>query len=169
MLDPRSKTIDGVDFNFLPMDPFVVARLEKKLAPVLLPVIGGLKALTLDADVSDADVSDAIDFEVMARGLREAITDLPDNEYELMLKTVLGSVTATVPNLGAELCSQKGAIVFQGNTMLLYKVVVEAMRYNKFIPFALIEGGGAIKGIVSSLARTTVQPKSGLKLERSEP
>lgn len=164
MLDPQSKTIDGVDFNFLPMDPFVVARLEKKLAPVLLPVIGGLKALTLDADVSDA-----IDFEVMARGLREAITDLPDNEYELMLKTVLGSVTATVPNLGAELCSQKGAIVFQGNTMLLYKVVVEAMRYNKFIPFALIEGGGAIKGIVSSLARTTVQPKSGLKLERSEP
>lgn len=164
MLDPQSKTIDGVDFNFLPMDPFVVARLEKKLAPVLLPVIGGLKALTLDADVSDA-----IDFEVMARGLREAITDLPDNEYELMLKTVLGSVTATAPNLGAELCSQKGAIVFQGNTMLLYKVVVEAMRYNKFIPFALIEGGGAIKGIVSSLARTTVQPKSGLKLERSEP
>lgn len=164
MLDPQSKTIDGVDFNFLPMDPYVVARLEKKLAPVLLPVIGGLKALTLDTDVSDA-----IDFEVMARGLREAITDLPDNEYELMLKTVLGSVTATVPNLGAELCSQKGAIVFQGNTMLLYKVVVEAMRYNKFIPFALIEGGGAIKGIVSSLARTTVQPKSGLKLERSEP
>lgn len=164
MLDPQSKTLDGIDFNFLPMDPFVVARLEKKLAPVLLPVIGGLKALTLDADVSDA-----IDFEVMARGLREAITDLPDNEYEQMLKTVLGSVTATVPNVGAELCSQKGAAVFQGNTMLLYKVVIEAMRYNKFIPFALIEGGGAIKGIVSSLARTTVQPKSGLKLERSEP
>ena len=161
MLDPQTKTIEGIDFNFLPMDPFVVARLEKKLAPVLLPIIGGLKALSLDTDVSEA-----IDFETVARGLRTAITELPDNEYEQMLKTVLGSITAVVPNIGAELCSQKGAVVFQGNTMLMYKVVIEAMRFNKFIPFALIEGGGAMKGIVSSLARTTAQPASGLRLER---
>lgn len=161
MLDPQTKILDGIEFNFLPMDPFVVARLEKRLAPMLLPFIGGLKALSLEAELDEA-----IDFETVARGLREAITQLPDNDYEQMVKTILGSVTAIVPGVGAETCSQKGSIVFQGNTMLLYKVVIEAMRYNKFIPFALIEGGGAIKGIVSSLARTTAQPKSGLKLER---
>ncbi len=164
MLEPQIKSIDGIEFNFLPMDPFVVARLEKKLAPVLLPIIGGLKALDLEADVAEA-----LDFEVVAKGLRQAITEFSDTEYDQLLKTMLANVSVALVGVGQAACSAQGSAVFQGNTMLLYKVIIEAMRYNKFIPFALAEGGGAISGIVSSLARTTAQPRNGLKLARSEP
>lgn len=162
MLEPKTEIIDGLEFNFVAMDPWAVVKLEKKLAPLLLPIIGGLKALDLSADVADA-----LDFEALSRGLREAISELPDAEYETMLKALLANVSTPVAQHGQVSCAAEGARVFQGNTMLLYKVAVAAMRYNKFIPFALLERGGAMMGIVSSIARSAVPSGTGLKLERS--
>ena len=163
MLESTSKTLAGIEFNFLPMDPFVVVKLEKKIAPLLLPIIGGLKALD-----AEANIEDAIDFEALSRGLREAITELPDAEFEGLLKVVLSHVSVGVTGKGQVLCNAEGSVVFQGNTMLLYNVVLEAMRFNKFLPFALLERGGAMMGIVSSIARSSVPQKTGLKLVPSE-
>lgn len=163
MLEPKTEIIDGVEFNFIPMDPFVVVKLEKKIAPLLLPVLGGLKLLDISAELEDA-----IDLEALSRGLREAISEMPDDEYEKLLKSLLVNVTATAPGSPAASCAAEGSRVFQGNTLLLYKVCLAAMRFNKFIPFALLERGGAIAGIASSIARASATTGSGLKLERSE-
>lgn len=162
MLEAKTETIDGVEFNFVGMDPFAVVKLEKKLAPLLLPIIGGLKVLDVDADLSDA-----LDMEALSKGLREAISELPDADFEAMLREILRHVSTSVVGKGVVACNAEGASVFQGNTFLLYKVVLAYMRYAKFLPFAVLERGGAILGIVSSFARTQSQPASGLKLERS--
>lgn len=162
MLEPQNKTIDGVDFQFLPMDPFLVIRLEKRIAPLLLPIISGIKGFSMQAELSEV-----IDFETLSRALREAISEMADSDFEFLVRSLLSHVTTPVQGAGVVTCDgNQGKSVFVGNSMLLYKVAVEAMRFNKFIPFAVLEGGDGMAATVSSFVQNASQKKTGLKLER---
>ena len=162
MLEPKNTILDDVEFQFLPMDPFVVVKLEKRLMPLVLPIVAGIKGFD-----ASAKISEVLDFGLISKALIEAIQGLSDTDFESLLKQILSHVTTVLPGAGAVDCSSiHGKTVFSGNTLLMYKVVVEAMRFNKFLPFAVLGDGAPIKEIASSLVASVSKPASGLRLER---
>lgn len=165
MLEPKTESIDGVEFQFLPMDPITVKLLEKRIIPLLLPVIGAIKSFDLTADM---DLAEAMDMESLVQNMTTALVGLSDTDFRNFLETMLRSMTVVVPGAGAVSAgSTAGQTVFQGNSMLMYKVLVAAMRFNKFLPFGAIEDGSGILGIVSSTLQNGGRKSSGLKLDRS--
>ena len=165
MLQPMTKAIGEYEFSFLPLSPFKGLILEKKVLTLLAPIIGGLKNLDgLAGNESDEErIDDVVDFAAISRGIGEALTRFTDSELESFAKGLLANVTVVVPGEGAFACdSFKGSQVFTGNFSLMYQVMIEVMRFNKFSPFALWELGGGIEGITSFVKPNKTPKKPGL-------
>lgn len=160
MLTTTIKTIGGVKFQLTPLPVLKAARLDKQVLALIAPVLGGFKGLSLEAELADMDL------EVMARGVSMALQTLPDSAFTGLLRECLESVDylpegATPTNLGSE--DAMGS-VFSGRLDLLYKVVLEVMRFNRFTPFALVEAGGGLLKIAGSKKDSEKAGKGGLKL-----
>lgn len=159
MLEPLSKNIDGIDFQFLPMDPFKALELDKQTNTLLAPLLGGL-ALGGDDEVS---------VEGLARGVSLALQQQGNKEFVALFRDLFTTVTVVVPSQGAHPAgSPTGLSVFQGNLILMYKVAFEVMRYNKFLPFGLLQLGPGIMRTLTSSALMQKLQKSGLQSEKSE-
>ena len=156
MLEPLTKTIDGLDFQFLPMDPFKALELDKQTNALLAPLLGGI-SLGMDDEVS---------VEGLARGVSLALQQQGNKDFVQLFRELFSTVTVVVPGQGAHPASSAtGASVFQGNIMLMYKVAFEVMRYNKFLPFGLIQLGPGIMRMLSSSGLMQKLQKSGLSSE----
>lgn len=145
MLEPITKEIDGITFQFTPMDPLTALDLDREVNTLLMPLLGGL-------DVGDG-TGDAINLEVMVRGLAGALKSHDRASYTRLFKDMFASVQVVVPGKGAhDLNSPVGMSVFHGQIMLMYKVFFEVMRYNKFLPFALSQLGPAMGKMLATFA-----------------
>ena len=165
MLTTETKTIDGVKFQFQPLPVLKAARLDKRVLALIAPVLGGFKGLNMDSNMAD------LDLEAVARGVALALQTLPDTEFTGLLRECLETVVylpegAAPAPLGTE---EAMGQVFTGRLDLLYRVVVEVMRFNRFTPFALLELGGGLRQILGSNGETAKVKKGGLKLDRSAP
>jgi hypothetical protein len=159
MLEPMTKEIGGVNFQFLPMPVLRASRLDKKVLGLLAPIIGGLESLDPTAEVS---------MESLTGGLSRAMDSLDDNTLTTLIKDTLTFVT-WIGEKGAQPLSSEAMLdsCFQGRLDLMYKVMFEAWRYNKFTPFSVLEHFGGLGQILTSAKGSIGDKKSGLKLERS--
>ena len=170
MLEKETHEIGGLQFTFTPIDPFKAIVLDKKVLSLLVPVLGGLKNLTASGEGDeDLNLTDMIDFRLVADGLSEALSKMKDADFEAFAREMLRSVYVEIPGKGAGSCADaKGAQAFVGNITLMYEVMIQVMRYNKFTPFALAERGLGIDEIVSSIAPTSSTKRRGVALAPSE-
>lgn len=163
MLTPLTKMMDGQEFTFMAMPPFVVLKLSRKVLTILTPLIGGLDDLDVKADVN---------MEAMARAVTTAITTLSDADLTHLAQSTLAYVQWTGPEgIGVVELGKESLInqVFTGQFELMIQVVVEAWRFNKFPPFAQLERFGGLEKILTSKKAAPGKEKSGLRLERSAP
>lgn len=153
MIEPKKIIVDGLEFNLQPLPALEAMKLDKRVTTLLIPLIGGLKDLSLDAD---------IDFETAARGLYEAFNRMDDNEFQSLVVNLLRSVQY-LPQGGAptELTQETINQIFMGKLVSIYKLMIEVMRFNKFSPFELVGAGNVITKILSSTKRIQKEKPSG--------
>lgn len=168
--EPQVKEMGGFTFTFMAMNPFKALVLDKKVLALLVPVLGGLKDLTPSEDEEEKKpLTDMIDFKLVSEGLSESLGKMKDAEFEAFARDLLRSVIVTIPGAGAHSCADdKGATCFTTNIALMYEIMLEVMRFNKFTPFALAERGLGIEEIVSSIAPTSSAKRRGVALGTSE-
>ena len=147
----------------MPMNPIKALILDKRVLSLLAPLLAGLKGVKPDATEEDVE----LDFEAISRGLQDALGNFSDTDYEKFVNDLLQYVTVKTNN-GALACNDSRAIgVFSGNLQLIYKLMIEVMRFNKFTPFALVDSGVGIRGIVTSLVPQSTQKENGTPSETS--
>ena len=146
MLAVTKIIVDGMSFQLIPLPALKALRLDKKVVTVLIPAISGLKELNLDAQ---------IDLESLSRGISEALSRLSDDDFENLAIDLLSSVTYIPDNaVPIELTStQEINNIFSGKLITIYKLFFEVMKYNKFSPFALLEGDGNLMSKIIGLSR----------------
>lgn len=159
MIEPKNIELDGMKFQLQPLPSLKALRLDKKVIELVVPVIGGIKEFSLDAE---------IDLEAVSKAFSESLGRMRDDEFEKLVADLLSSVLylpigGTPQELNPEVINQ----VFRGKISLIYKLAFQVMRYNKFSPFELVGGGNVISKILSSTEQTKTQKKSGSKLETS--
>jgi hypothetical protein len=160
MIEPKRIRVDGLCFDMQPLPALKAIGLDKKILTLAIPILGGLKNISLDSD---------IDFEAISRGLYEAFNKLDTAEFEILVSDILCK-TAYMPEHGApeELTKTTIDRIFQGSLQTLYKLIFEVMRFNKFTPFVLAEGGGVAKLIGSFVSPIKKKKKPGRKSGISE-
>jgi hypothetical protein len=162
MLEPKDlniKEMTGV-FQLKPIPALKAIKLDKKIMTLLVPVIGGLKDVSLDA---------GIDMSTVARGLSEALNDLDDKDTEqLIIDLLYGVVYVKSGEPPMEL--NEGTInnVFNGCFEKLYDLIFEVMKYNKFSPFRLAAGGKKIPGMFGLLSMKKEEKSTKKDLVKSE-
>lgn len=188
MLKVENKRIGGMDFQFSPMPVLKAARLDKKVIGLIIPIITGFGGIveTLFQDVVQGKESDVtgdattmtdamhdilkdLDFDRISSALIQSFDSLRDEELQALILGSLYDVTATVPGHGAvEITTEASLdIVFSRKLSLMYQVMFESWRYNKFTPFAVLDLIGA-QETIDGLDKGTEKHKStGLKLVRS--
>ena len=136
--------VDKMRFQLSPLPLLKVLRLDKKVLALVLPALSGF-----------TDLDAQIDFGLLSKGISEALTRMPDNDFESLALDLLSSV-AYLPDNGAPVemtSAQELNTIFSGKILTIYKLLFEVMRFNKFSPFALLEGGGNLTGLISGLLK----------------
>lgn len=167
MLDPIEKEISGYTFTLHPLNPFKAAVLDKKLITLLVPIIAGFK--DLDENNLEESLDQMLDFKAISEGISTALGNMKDADFEYFIKELLKSAIVQTRTNGAHVCTDpKGEEVFEGNVFLIYEVIFEIMRFNKFSPFALAGRGEGIKQMVSSVVPRGKQKRRGPLSRKSE-
>lgn len=136
MLDPLNITIDGLDFQYMPLSPVEVLKLDKTLLGLLAPALAGM---------SKKDGKLDIDLSVSAPALGNLLIQLPDEQFMAFATRLLGRTTCITG--GTNLMSSAAAfnkVFAESSVVTIYKVLFEALKYNKFSFFELAASGAAM-------------------------
>lgn len=150
MIEQKTITIDGIEFQLNPMNLFTALKLDKKVVSMLLPIMGNLNDLDSEVDLGE-----------MLETLGESLEKMSDADTEKFFTDMLTKVIAIVPG-GTPVQLNRSTIesVFAGKLITLYKLVGEVMKYNKFTPFELLGAGGLTNVISGFASPTSAQKKS---------
>jgi hypothetical protein len=148
MLDIQNITIDGMEFQLVPLPILKAARLDKKVISILTPVLGTVKSLDDEIDLGK----------------------VIDEEYEKFIIDLCSTVTCHKPGQPpVQLMGENINELFKGALKTLYKLMYEVMKYNKFSPFALMADSGNLTTIMSLFAgQEETTKEDGKELETSE-
>ena len=189
MREPAFVDVEGVNFQILPMPLIEARKWDGKIAMILVPLLGALDAFDekpakvaepaeeIEANdgapvepASSKDPSDDVDikdFSKISMSLQAALSALPDEVMNTMIRGMLSKVTCISCENGPLVlnCDKNIDIAFEGcGPVALYKLVFEVARFNKFTPFVLAGAGGATGGILASLVPGGI--RKGLSLAR---
>lgn len=136
--------VDGMKFQLIPLPLLKVLKLDKQLLTLLLPALSGFK--NLDAEV---------DLEAITKGISEALTRMPNEDFESFVTDLLSCATYLPSNSPPVQMTSTDQVntIFSGKILSVYKLLFQVMKHNKFSPFALMEGGGDLKGLISGLLK----------------
>ena len=144
--------IDGLQFEIIAMPTLNAMVLDKRLSTLLIPAISGIKDLKEDTKV---------DLKLMAEALATALGGLSADEFEKMLIDLLAYTRYKddrAYDMNKEIINSK----FRRKGTVLYRLILEVMKFNNFIPFELL-GGLGMEKIFSLKAQIKKRTKSGNK------
>ena len=191
MREPAFVNVEGVNFQILPMPLMESRKWDAKILMVLTPLLGALDAFEEKPKVEEgaeptaeigtegdlpaeapevekpADDVEIKDFSKISQSLQAALSALPDEVMNTMIRGMFSKVTCIDCENGPLVlnCDKNIDIAFEGcGPTALYKLVFEVARFNKFTPFALAGTGDATGGILASLVPGGI--RKGLSLAR---
>lgn len=155
MIEPKRIIIKDRDdndmvFNLQPLPALKAIVLDKKIMSLLIPALGGIK-----------DLDKEFDLKIASMAMAESLTKLSDQEYEKFVIDLLTGVQLV--QQGQEIKSittDQINVLFLGNAKGLYKLMFEVMKFNKFTPFELVEGGNLIQKITGSMNKSPKTKKN---------
>jgi hypothetical protein len=160
MIETKLIAIDGIEFQLRSIPILSALKLDKKVVSLLLPLLGGVEDISLDAKI---DIGKGVN------AIAEVLGKMPDVEFEKFVIDMLSSTVAMVPGEGAQdISAGNFNTIFAGRLMTVYKLLWEVMKFNKFSPFVLAEGGLGIAQIFTSVKENQEILLSGEKSEVSE-
>lgn len=149
IIEKKEKEIDGFRFEMFLMPTLKAMVLDKKLSTLLIPALGGIKDLE----------KRTVDFKLMAEAVATALGNLPDNEFQKTLLDLL-SHCRYMGEKAVDLTEDVINTQFRAKSIVLYKLVVEVMKFNNFIPFELLDGLGIAKMLISGSPEKKQKNKS---------
>ena len=144
MLETKDIEIGDMKFQLNPLKGFKAVKLDKKVISLCLPALKGVK----DMDEQSIDIG------MIISGITDALDGMTEGDFEKfvldLLSTTILQITGKPPMV---IDSNTIDSEFQGESITLYKLLFEVMKYNKFTPFVLASGGGSgtLKTLTSSL------------------
>lgn len=150
MIEPKTIIIDKIKFYLQPLRPLKAIRLDKQVLALCIPAFGGVEDLSLDSE---------IDLSKLTQGISTALQKMEDDVFEKFIKDLFsGACVIEKESPPEELTEEVINRIFRGGKMLtMYKLAFEIMKFNKFTPFELVEGGSVIEKI-DSLTKQTKKP-----------
>lgn len=165
MREPTQVVINDKVFHLLPMKVRRAGELERKLLKALAPMLSGLGGVLgllpelmplLDKSAPETDASAAmkgmqlrdmlpmLDLNRLALGAQEALSALPDHEFDALICGMFSNVSTSVPNKG-NVSLVTGDLIDMAidSTAEMYQLMYEVARFNKFLPFGLLGAGDA--------------------------
>lgn len=159
--EPKTIELGGRSFTLAPIPLRRAGDLERKLLRIVAPVlIGGLGKILQGIDLkgldkgskSDADLgkdilgrflSSNIDLDSFAQSIQDALSVLPDAEFNQLILGMLERVQYHGPE-GSEYLNNWDRIdeAFD-STAGIYLMIFEVARFNKFLPFGLAGTGNS--------------------------
>jgi len=114
-----------------PMPVREVLKYDRKIVGIVAPVIGDFFGV-------DPESVDPNDITRIATAFATQLNSLPDSEYLPMMESMLSTVTFVAPGMApAVLTADNWDSQLSGRgSLLIYKIIVEVVKYNKFLPFA---------------------------------
>jgi len=141
MRDPKQVTIGDKVFTLNPMKARAAGEFQRKLGKVIIPLLGGIQAMQSVGDLG------SLPMDMLTGGLQQALTALPDAEFDTLLLGMCKYVSTTIEGKGV--CTlHTGDLVDAAidKPTDLYILMFEIARYNEFLPFALLGDGSATPG-----------------------
>ena len=150
----EKKDVEIGDFQFeiIAMPTIKAMVLDKKLTTLLIPALSGIKDLNEETE---------IDLKLMAEAVATALSGLSANEFETMLIDLL-SYTRYKDDRAYDMNKEVINSKFRRNGTVLYKLILEVMKFNNFLPFELL-GGLGIEKMNSLKSQIKKKKKAGSK------
>ena len=182
--------IEGRKFQIHLMDPWDSIGLDVEVAQLCAPMgelLTGLKkgsaaeqenpagesenpAETAGEGQESGELTDE-ELETLFAAFTKLLQGLKPDTFADLLKRLIGGVEYT-PNKGiaftlGDATSLQRKQIFGQNMIIMYRLMLEVARFNKFLPFALSDIGSLIAGTSGSPKQKQSKKRQGLKLAGS--
>ena len=175
MLNAEMVTVEGKNFQLLPMKLMEARKWDFKIVRIIAPMLGALEGLSKsgesteksaeDTDEAAPSQAESLGFAQVATCIQKALSTLSDDEMDALIRGMFTNVTYLPEGGSPVLLNQTGALdaAFAGvGPYAIYRLIFEVARFNKFTPFVLAGGGSPLGGIQGLLNPAT----RGMKLDR---
>jgi len=126
--------INGKIFKISPLPALLALRLDKKVVSIILPMFGEIGNLDQELQIGK-----------MIQLLSNSLNAMSDQDFEKFVVDMLSTTIYMKDHSPPEqITKDKINSIFQSDIITIYKLIFEIMRYNKFSPFELVEGGGGM-------------------------
>ncbi len=150
MIEEKKITIDGMAFSLRPIKPLKALVLDKQVMALLVPILGGFKGGDSKKSVLDAQ----LDMGAIAEGITKALSSLNDSDTtKLVVDLFYGVIYFDKSGKAIEIDATNIDSIFADDFSIIYKLMFEVMKHNKFSPFKLV-GGGSLTNLISGLTDT---------------
>jgi len=142
LIEPKPIMIEEYEFILNPMKTLKAMRMDKKVITLLVPVMGSLEG--------NQNQEQQIDFNVLSEGIGTALESLDDNQFEKFIIEILAEVQ--YKQTGQPVQSMTATVIdtkFRGDLLVIYKLIFEVVKFNRFLPFVIAGGGKGISEIFS--------------------
>jgi hypothetical protein len=154
MIETIEVKIDGVKFFIQQFSARECIRLEKKTITYISPILNVIDGASGEKSKSKKGKSDdilekKIDFSKLASSIQNILLNLTDDEFEeyifRMIKNVFYLKKAEKGEIKRQIDEDEFDELFVGKSLMLYKLLIEIMKVNKFAFFELMGGAKTSK------------------------
>lgn len=159
-VETTSFTVDGLSFQSILLPALDAGALDIQVNALIVPVLASIENFSLDSEISP---------KMFFEALTKALQSLTKEKFkQLMTETLINTSYLQTNKPAQQLSEPVINEIFRGKLLTLYKTFGEVIKFNKFLPFELMEAGGLeMKEIISSLVQTKEATTSGKESETS--
>ena len=148
MIEPKTVQIDEREFIIKPFTGLMAVKLDRRILRIITPALNSLSGFTGNLE--------NMDFGTVGTAIAECLDSFgTDDEYQAFIRDILSQTMVVMDGTPHPVYSMFDA-VFQGEVLLLYKLLFENLKHNKF-SFLALAGGG--KGILQTLTSSGQRKK----------
>lgn len=148
--------VQGRTFQLFKMNALDARRADLKVLRLLAPLLGALDSVEkTESKPVEGESTEGLEpvaeikFEKVIPYLDRALTALPEDEFDALVKSMLKTVSCGSDFLSTDLAIDKA--LGDLGPLAMYELIFEIARFNKFLPFALLASGGLTSGVLGSL------------------
>lgn len=141
----KTITIDGMTFQITKLNALPAMQLEKHIMGLLAPIVASLM------EIGKNGLDAKVDFSIIGQAFTQAVGTISDDEYQKIILDSLKNVVYLESGKPAQQMDENlFNNVFMGKLLVVYKLIFEIMKFNRFCFFELVEGGWLTEIINSS-------------------
>jgi len=152
--------INNIDFVINKLPALLALRLDKIVIQMLIPVLGSVDGLNLDAEINPT---------MMFSTLSDCLSNLSEDDFTRFFKDLFSTIQVRKDNNNYYELTDDAAFnkTFE-DTITIYRLAFEVMKFNKFSPFALAGGGNLMSKITGLKEVSKSVEENSEKSEMSE-